>query len=123
MTEALTQHLAGQGVRLDGVYHCPHHPKGTVPALAVDCNCRKPAPGMLLQAARELGLPLPDCLLIGDKPSDIEAAWAAGVGCCAYSVYSDNAEASTGDAGADAHFTSLLDCAHHILTASPEKNA
>lgn len=122
LTEALTQHLAGQGIKLDGVYHCPHHPKGTLPALAVDCDCRKPAPGMLLQAARELSLSLPDSLLIGDKPSDIEAARAAGVG-RAYSVDSDNVEASVGDSDADAHFASLLDGARHILTTSWEINA
>lgn len=122
LTSAMAEHLAGQGVKLDGVYYCPHHPKGSVPELALHCECRKPAPGMLQQAARELGLSLFDSLLIGDKPSDIEAARAAGVG-RTYSVDSDNAEASRGVAGADAHFASLLDCALHILTASSEKNA
>ncbi len=121
LTEALTQHLAGQGVMLDGVYHCPHHPKGSVPGLAVDCDCRKPAPGMLLQAARELGLSLPDSLLIGDKPSDIEAARAAGVG-HAYLVRSDNPESGTNPVQADGLFASLLDCTTQIFPATPQEN-
>lgn len=114
LTHAMNRHLAHQRVKLDGIYHCPHHPEGTVPELAIVCDCRKPAPGMLFQAARELGLSLPDSLLIGDKPSDILAARAAGLG-RAYSVDSDNAGATSGDVGADAHFASLLDCANQIL--------
>ncbi len=123
--QALTQQmfaaLKQAGVELAGVYHCPHHPNGVVPELSISCNCRKPAPGMLLQAAEELGLSLPDSLLIGDKPSDIEAARAAGLG-RAYSVDADNPEISAGNAGADAHFTNLLDCASKILIAFPEKS-
>lgn len=122
LTEALHQHLEVHGVKLDGVYHCPHHPKGTVHALAVDCDCRKPAPGMLVQAARELGLSLPDSLLIGDKPSDIEAARSAGLR-HAYSVDSDNAEASADFTIADAHFANLLDCANYILGTISEKTS
>lgn len=80
LTTTLREHLSRQGVPLAAVYHCPHHPKGTVAALAVDCDCRKPAPGMLLRAARELDLSLADSVLVGDKGSDAEAGRAAGVG-------------------------------------------
>lgn len=80
---ALTAHmrtlLAEQGVELAGVYYCPHHPKGTVTAFAVDCDCRKPLPGMLLRAARELNLDLANSVLVGDKSSDTAAGRAAGV--------------------------------------------
>jgi D-glycero-D-manno-heptose 1,7-bisphosphate phosphatase len=71
--------LHTEGVVLDGVYLCPHHPAGAVPAFAMDCDCRKPAPGMLLQAAEELGIDLAASILIGDKLSDIEAGRRAGV--------------------------------------------
>lgn len=121
LTEALHQELAGQGVKLDGVYHCPHHPKGSVPALAVDCDCRKPAPGMLLQAARELSLSLPDSILVGDKPSDIEAARAAGVG-RAYLVQSDNPESGATPVQADGFFASLLDCTTQLFPAAAQEN-
>ena len=121
LTEALHQELAGHGVKLDGVYHCPHHPKGTVPALSIDCDCRKPAPGMVLQAARELGLSLPESLLIGDKPSDIEAARAAGIG-RAYLVASDNPESGAVAVQADGHFASLLDCTAQLFPATLQEN-
>jgi D-glycero-D-manno-heptose 1,7-bisphosphate phosphatase len=80
---ALTQHMrdlfARQGISLAGVYHCPHHPQGSVPAYAIDCDCRKPAPGLLLRAAAELNLDLHCSVLVGDKLSDVAAGRAAGV--------------------------------------------
>jgi D-glycero-D-manno-heptose 1,7-bisphosphate phosphatase len=79
----------------------------------VDCDCRKPKPGLLLEAAKDLGLSLPSSVLIGDKRSDIEAARAAGVG-RAYSLDSDNAEAITKADGSDRHFSDLFDCAIYI---------
>ena len=121
LTEALQQELAGQGVKLDGVYHCPHHPKGSVPELAIDCDCRKPEPGLLLQAARELGLSLTESLMVGDKASDMEAARAAGVG-RAYLVQSDNPESGAVPVQADGHFASLLDCTTQLFSASSEVN-
>ena len=121
LTARVRQHLTQHGVELAGVYHCPHHPQGQVPALSIECDCRKPAPGLLLQAARELGLSLPDSLLIGDKPSDIQAARAAGVG-HAYQVDSENPESGAGDNTADGHFASLLDCARHLLPETLQEN-
>lgn len=70
--------LALEGAFLDAVYYCPHLPGGCVPAYAVECDCRKPRPGMLLRAANEHGLDLAGSFMIGDKPSDIQAAKAAG---------------------------------------------
>jgi D-glycero-D-manno-heptose 1,7-bisphosphate phosphatase len=75
----LAELLAGIGVRLDAVLHCPHHPEGTVPGYARACRCRKPGPGMLEAAAGRLGLDLPASWLIGNHPSDVGAAQAAGV--------------------------------------------
>lgn len=116
LTDAMCVALARAGAAVAAVYHCPHHPKGRVAALAVDCDCRKPAPGMILRAAKELGVSLADSFLVGDKPSDIEAARAAGVG-RAYIVQSDNAESSGGHAQADAAFRDLADCVAHLLSA------
>jgi len=71
--------LARRGVTIDGYYFCPHHPtEGRVPGLDVECDCRKPRPGMLLQAAGELGLDLPASWMVGDLPSDVLAGEAAG---------------------------------------------
>ena len=60
---------------VDAFYFCPHHPDFTG-----ECSCRKPKPGMLLQAAMDLDIDLSGSILIGDKDSDIEAGVAAGVG-------------------------------------------
>lgn len=68
-----------QGARIDAVYHCPHHPDFGLSVLR-DCGCRKPAPGMLFRASKDLQIDLSRSVLIGDKPSDIEAAQKAGVG-------------------------------------------
>jgi D-glycero-D-manno-heptose 1,7-bisphosphate phosphatase len=80
LTDSMREYLQSQDVPLAGVYHCPHLPGATVAEFARECDCRKPAPGMLLQAARELDLSLPDSVMYGDKPSDVEAAHRAGVG-------------------------------------------
>ena len=69
-----------EGCPLLAVYFCPHHPKEGVGALRVDCDCRKPAPGMILSAARELDVDLSNSWLVGDKAGDVEAGLAAGIG-------------------------------------------
>lgn len=79
----LTEHMRAwfdqRGVRFAGIYHCPHHPQGRVATYAGDCACRKPAPGMLLKAAAELGLDLSLSVMVGDKPSDTASGRAAGL--------------------------------------------
>ena len=80
LTAHLRALLARDGVELDGVYHCPHHPTHGRGALRVACGCRKPAPGMLLRAAAELGLDLARSAIVGDSLGDLEAGRAAGVG-------------------------------------------
>jgi D-glycero-D-manno-heptose 1,7-bisphosphate phosphatase len=81
--EATNQRLAAlldaEDVWLDGVWYCPHHPDGVVPAYARTCQGRKPAPGMLLAAAGMLGLDLARSWLVGNHPGDLAAARAAGV--------------------------------------------
>jgi D-glycero-D-manno-heptose 1,7-bisphosphate phosphatase len=64
--------------RLDAVYSCPHHPEVTLREYRVACQCRKPRPGSLLRAAREHGLDLPSCFMVGDRMTDIAAGSRAG---------------------------------------------
>jgi D-glycero-D-manno-heptose 1,7-bisphosphate phosphatase len=71
--------LAREGARVDGIYYCPHHPDIGDGPYRRQCDCRKPAPGMLKQAARDLGLDLARSVLIGDHATDIEAAQRAGI--------------------------------------------
>ena len=70
--------LAEAGVKIDAAYYCFHHKKGIVPEYAVDCDCRKPKPGLLLRAAKDLGVDLAASFMIGDKESDLEAGLNAG---------------------------------------------
>ena len=70
--------LARGGARVDRYYYCPHHPEGELPAYRTVCGCRKPRPGMLRQAAAELGLDLARSFLVGDKACDLEAGARAG---------------------------------------------
>lgn len=70
--------LAEAGVKIDAAYYCFHHKKGIVPEYAIDCDCRKPKPGMLLRAAKDLDIDLAASFMIGDKESDLEAGLNAG---------------------------------------------
>jgi D-glycero-D-manno-heptose 1,7-bisphosphate phosphatase len=70
--------LRAEGVSFDGFYLCTHHPDAVVEDLRGPCDCRKPAPGMLLRAAAELGLDLPASWMIGDTDADVGAGRAAG---------------------------------------------
>lgn len=115
LTTTLREHLSRQGVPLAAVYHCPHHPKGTVAALAIDCDCRKPAPGMLLRAAQELGLSLADSLMVGDKAGDAQAARAAGVGTVML-VHSGHALSAHDTALADSVHADLAQAVAHVLS-------
>ena len=82
LTAHMLEQLNAEGVHIDRVYHCPHHPRAARADLRRNCACRKPAPGMLLQAACDLGLDLARSVLVGDKSSDVEAGRTAGVARC-----------------------------------------
>ena len=66
------------GARVDAFYYCPHHPNGVVESLATVCECRKPKPGMLLQAARDLDIDLAASFVVGDRWIDVQMGRAAG---------------------------------------------
>lgn len=70
--------LFREQLALDGFYYCPHHPEGSVAQFALDCTCRKPMPGMLLQAAHEHEIDLQASWMIGDILHDVEAGNRAG---------------------------------------------
>lgn len=74
--------LGAEGAYLDAIYYCPHHPhkgyEGEVPELKIECECRKPKPGMLLKAAEEFNIDLSQSWMVGDGENDIKAGAAAG---------------------------------------------
>ena len=117
LTQHMQQQLAVHGVELDAVYHCPHHPTAGIGEYRRACTCRKPQPGMLMSAARELGLSLPDSVLIGDKASDIEAGRGAGVGYCVL-VESGHALSAVEQASADACVADLQSAARWLTAAN-----
>ena len=74
----LDRELEWYGTAIDAYYYCPHHPAIGPEPYRRECACRKPLPGMLLQAAADFPLDLGGSFLVGDKLSDIEAGLAAG---------------------------------------------
>ncbi|WP_406706076.1 D-glycero-beta-D-manno-heptose 1,7-bisphosphate 7-phosphatase [Sodalis sp.] len=80
LTEWMDWSLADCDVDLDGIYFCPHHPQAAVEALRQECDCRKPKPGMLLDAQRHLHIDMASSYMVGDKLDDMLAGKAAGVG-------------------------------------------
>ena len=76
--ERLGELLAPLGAELAGFYYCPHHPEGSIAEYAIHCDCRKPAPGLIERAARELNASAKDAWLVGDILDDVEAGSRAG---------------------------------------------
>jgi D-glycero-D-manno-heptose 1,7-bisphosphate phosphatase len=74
----MEQALARIGTGVDAYYFCPHHPQHGQGEYRTECVCRKPLPGMLLAAARDLVIDLPASFMVGDKLADVEAGLAAG---------------------------------------------
>lgn len=78
VNERILQIFAGNGADIDDIFYCPHYPGGVVPEYAVECNCRKPSPGMIEQACRKHSINPFLSYTIGDKRSDINLAYVTG---------------------------------------------
>jgi D-glycero-D-manno-heptose 1,7-bisphosphate phosphatase len=115
--ERVAELLRRQGVELDAVYYCHHHPNGTVAELSGPCDCRKPAPGLLLRAAAEQGLDLGASWMFGDADSDVEAAHGAGVA-AALIEHPRTAHRRRGSATAELITTDLVSAAGAIASAA-----
>jgi D,D-heptose 1,7-bisphosphate phosphatase len=74
----LEQLLVEKGVSLDRIYYCPYYIDGVIPKYRKDSDWRKPNPGMLLAASKDMDINLPESWMVGDSPSDIEAGARAG---------------------------------------------
>ena len=109
--QRMCNELAGAGAKIDGIYYCPHE---KIPP----CNCRKPAPGMLLRAADEHHIDLTRSWMIGDSESDMEAGRNAG---CKTALVVDPSATMIARSDLSAH--SLLDVIHLILAESPTNSA
>ena len=102
--------LGAEGAYIDAIYYCPHHPhkgyEGEVPELKIDCECRKPKPGMLKKAADDFNIDLMCSWMIGDGKNDIKAGIAAG---CKTALIGSE------DFGQDITELSLLEVVEEIL--------
>lgn len=78
----MVDEFANQNVTIEEVFFCPHHPSKAVNDFASDCDCRKPKPGMIVQAQSKYNIDLAQSVFIGDKVSDMQAAKAAGITQC-----------------------------------------
>ena len=114
LTRWMLDEFRQRGIEIDGVYHCPHHPIHGVGEYRCDCDCRKPAPGMLIRAAKEHALDLRRSILVGDKATDIEAGRAAGIGCCVL-VLSGHLVSDAGSEKADTVFDDLQGVARALV--------
>jgi histidinol-phosphate phosphatase family protein len=112
--EELCRQLGSEGAHLDAIYFCPHRPDEC-------CDCRKPAPGLLIQAAREGNLDLTRSVIVGDKHCDLEAGRRAG---CRTGLvrtgYGAEVQQELATAGTPPNFVGadLLDVVRRILAAS-----
>lgn len=88
--------LTDADIRLDGFYYCPHHPDGQIPAYATTCDCRKPSPGLFMQAASDWAINLSASWMIGDILHDVEAGRRAGC----RTILLDNGHETEWDLGA-----------------------
>ncbi len=102
--------LGLEGAYIDAIYYCPHHPhkgyEGEIPELKIDCDCRKPKPGMLLDAAKDYNIDLSRSWMVGDSENDIAAGRSAG---CRTALI------GTGDFGQTAEVKSLNDFTKNYL--------
>lgn len=79
LTSWMKQKFTQEGINIAGVYYCPHHAEKGLPPYNVDCNCRKPKPGMLTQAILDHHIDPEQSIMIGDKKSDMQAAASVGI--------------------------------------------
>jgi D-glycero-D-manno-heptose 1,7-bisphosphate phosphatase len=108
---ALDARLAAGNARIDRYYFCPHHPEATLERYRHVCRCRKPAPGMIEQACRDLDIDLQQSVMIGDKWLDVTCGHAAGTrGILVRSGYgADQEEHPPAGARADAILNNLME--------------
>lgn len=123
----LRELLEEHGIPLAGFYYCPHHPDGIVAKYAVECDCRKPAPGMILRAAGELNIELGRSWFIGDILNDVEAGHRAGCRTVLIDNGNETEWARSPQREPDAVVTELSAAADLILSArfkvvSPERD-
>ena len=114
LTDQVRERLRGEGVTLDAIEYCPHLADAPLAQYRRACECRKPAPGMLLKAIRALDLDPAGSFLVGDRLTDVQAGRAAGIGRC-FLVRTGYALSGEAIGAADAVYADLLACVRDVL--------
>jgi D-glycero-D-manno-heptose 1,7-bisphosphate phosphatase len=114
LTDHLRERLAARGIVLDAVEHCPHLPDAPVARYRLECDCRKPRPGMLRRAIQRLDIDPGASFLVGDRLSDLEAGRAAGIGQC-FLVRTGYPLPEEAVARADGVYDDLLACVRAVV--------
>lgn len=118
--QRLQELLGEQDAHIDAFYYCPHLPTGTVPAYAKQCECRKPKPGLLFEAAQDLDIDVTESFVVGDAVRDVEAGRSAG---CHTVFVGDRSLMDAGARGqvevfAETTAATLADAADYILRSA-----
>jgi len=114
--DEMSRQLREKGAQIDAIYYCPYHPAAAVPEYSKDSSLRKPAPGMLLKAAKDFDIKLADSWMVGDDPRDVEAGQRAG--CRTILIQHEDAPmAETEGVQPDATARNLVEAARTILHA------
>ncbi len=114
LTDQVRERLRGEGVTLDAIEYCPHLADAPLAQYRRACECRKPAPGMLLKAIRALDLDPAGSFLVGDRLTDVQAGRAAGIGRC-FLVRTGYALSGEAVGAADGVYADLLACVRDVL--------
>lgn len=117
LTRHMRERLEAEGIHLDAVEYCPHLPDAPVERYRLQCDCRKPRPGMLNRAIRALDIDARASFLVGDRLSDIEAGRAAGIGRC-FLVRTGYPLSQETVARANGVYDDLLACARAVLATA-----
>ena len=118
----MVEELARQGASIDEVFYCPHRVGGVIPSLSIECECRKPRPGMLKQALQKYGFSMEKSFMLGDTWRDVDCAHQFGIkglavcggGGYPYSLYEDSAKDSL-NVKPDGIFSGPLEAVEHWL--------
>lgn len=121
LTEWMKHEFARRDLPLTDVFYCPHHPRYGGEKYCRQCECRKPGPGMLLDAARKYHLDLSASIFAGDKGSDIAAGRAAGIGTAAL-VGTGHPVSAQDRQSADLYTNSLAELKENLFPATIADN-
>ena len=114
LTRQMRELLEAEGIHLDAVEYCPHLPDAPLEQYRLECDCRKPKPGMLNRAIQALGIDPGASFLVGDRLSDVEAGRAAGISRC-FLVRTGYPLSEETVARADGVYEDLPACARAVL--------